>query len=90
MGSSWSVTMGSERSVTPEEAARSLAKELRHEPWLLTVGSGREFSGGTVLFVYAKSLRAARRKRLSQWKGYKVQVKPLNPRPAKMNPRPAT
>lgn len=82
--------MASELSVTPEEAARSLAKELRHEPWLLTVGSGREFGGGTVLFVYAKSLRAAQKKRLSYWKGYKVHVKPLNARPAKISPRPRT
>ena len=76
--------------VTPEEAAQSLAKELRHEPWLLTVGSGREFGGATVLFVYAKSLKAAKTRRLRRWKGYKVQVKPLNARPGKINPRPAT
>ncbi len=82
--------MGPEPPVTPEEAARSLAKELRHEPWLLSVGSGQEFGGGgPVLFVYAKSLKAAQTKRLRQWKGYKVHVKPLNARPA-INPRPAT
>ena len=79
--------MASELPVTPEEAARSLARELRHESWLLTVGSGREVGGGTVLFVYVKSLRAARRKLLSQWKGYKVHVKPLNARPARISPR---
>ena len=82
--------MASELPVTPEAAAQSLARELRHEPWLLTVGSGREFGGGAVLFVYAKSLKAARTKRLRKWKGYRVQVKPLNARPAKINPRPAT
>ena len=82
--------MASELRVTPEEAARSLAKELRHEPWLFTVGSGRELGGRAVLFVYAKSLKAAQTKRLGQWKGYRVHVKPLNAKPGKINPRPAT
>ena len=74
--------MGSDLPVTPEEAALSLSKALQYEPWFLTVGLGQETGGATVLFVYAKSVKAARMRQLSEWKGYKVYIKSLTARPA--------
>ena len=74
--------MGSDLPVTPEEAAISLAKVLQHEPWFLTVGLGQETGGEAVLFVYAKSVKAARMTELREWKGYKVFIKSLTARPA--------
>ena len=73
-----------DQTATPEEAARLLAKELRHEPWLTAVGSGLR-RGKAALYVYVKSpLKAARSKLLDRkWMGYDVHVKLLNARPAK-------
>ena len=74
--------MGSDHKVAPEEAALSLSKELQYEPWFLTVGVGQELSGATALFVYAKSVKAARLRQLVTWNGYKVYIRPLTARPA--------
>ena len=74
--------MGSDPPVTPEEAALALSKDLQHQPWFLTVGIGQETNGATALFVYTKSVKAARVRQFREWRGYKVYVKPLTARPA--------
>lgn len=74
------MTMGSDLTVTPREAALSLSKDLQHEPWFLTVGLGQEANGSTVLFLYTKSVKAARMRQFGEWKGYKVHIKSLTPR----------
>ena len=74
--------MGSDLPVTPEEAVFSLTQALRYEPWFLTVGLGQEPGGTPALFVYVKSIKAAKMKQLRQWKGYKVHIKSFKPRPA--------
>ena len=74
--------MGSDLPVTPEEAAISLSKVLQYEPWFLTVGLGQDTGGAAALFVYAKSVKAARMTELKEWQGYKVFFKSLTARPA--------
>ena len=78
------MAMGSDSTVTPEEAARSLSAVLQHEPWFLTVGAGQDATGAPALFLYTKSVRAARVRQLKEWKGYDIYLKSLTARPARL------
>lgn len=78
------MAMGSDSTVTPEEAARSLSEVLQHEPWFQTVGLGQDATGAPALFLYTKSVRAARLRQLKEWKGYPIYSKALTARPARL------
>ena len=63
--------------MTIHEAARRLWDELADEPWLTTIGVGRDREQDCI-YVYVNSTRAdVRSKVASEWQGYPVIVTKL-------------
>ncbi len=63
--------------MAPQEAAGTLAAELRNQPWLTTVGVGLR-NGRTVLFLYVNSKRDTRlASPPSQWEGFPVVIEKM-------------
>jgi hypothetical protein len=66
------------KGMTVEEAAKRLDDQLQDAPWLTAVGVG-ESGGEKRIFVYVKSLEAAKKAfPANRWHGFSVEMRKMS------------